>query len=118
MNIDQSTILAVSPDREVARFRHEALTGAGFRIFSVHTESAARYEISFGRCGVLLLCHLLKRESRNDLASYFHKWCPSPCVVSILASHNDEYPPQTAISVVHSNDPGALVQALQNRMAA
>ena len=38
-----NTILAVFPDRQVARFRQEVLCDAGFEVFSVHTESAARY---------------------------------------------------------------------------
>jgi len=118
MGRDHNSILAVSPDRGLAQFRHEALVGAGFHVYSVYSESSARFEISFGRCGVLLLCHTLKKDSRDDLAAYFHKWCPSPCVVSILAHHRDTYPSQTSICVVHSEDPGALVQALRNQMAA
>ena len=56
MGSRHKTILAVSPDPQLARFRHEVLTRAGFEVISVNSEPAAQYEIHFGRCGVLLLC--------------------------------------------------------------
>jgi DNA-binding NtrC family response regulator len=112
------TVLSVCPDRELARFRHDVLAEAGFQVVSVHTVSSALYEISFGRCGILLLCHRLNKASRETLASYFHEHCPEPYIVSILANEDDHYPPQTHARVVHSNDPATLVRALRENLAA
>ena len=117
------TVLSVCSDRELARFRHDVLAGVGFQVVSVHTVSShtvssALYEISFGRCGVLLLCHRLNKPSRETLASYFHEHCPEPYIVSILANEDDHYPPQTHARVVHSNDPAPLVRALRENLAA
>ena len=113
-----NTILAVFPDRQVARFRQEVLCDAGFEVFSVHTESAARYEIYLGRCGVLLLCHKLTREEQESEASYFEERCPEPHIIAILERSNDHFPPQTHKCVLHSPDPCPLVQAVRQRLVA
>jgi hypothetical protein len=98
------TVLAVSPDRQLARDRQDALTQAGFYVVSVHTEAAARHEIHFGPCGVLLLCHKLARRVREALARDFHRLCPEPFIVSVLAHERDHYPAQTHACVLHSHD--------------
>jgi hypothetical protein len=118
MSQRHNTILAVSPDRQVARFRHVALIDAGFEVVTIHTESAARYEIYFGRCGVLLLCHKLSRAARESLAGYVLEMCPEPYIVAVLERPNDHFPPQTHRCVLHSPDPSALVKAMQEKLAA
>jgi hypothetical protein len=85
-----------SPDRQVARFRQEVLYDAGFEVVSVHTESAARYEIYLSRCGVLLLCHKLTREAQESLTTYYEERCPEPYIVAILDRPNEQYPPHPA----------------------
>ena len=112
------TILAVSPDRQVARLRHVALSDAGFEVVTVHAESAARYEIYLGRCGVLLLCHKLTRQARESLASYIEEMCPEPFIVAVLERPNDHFPPQTHKCVLHSPDSRPLVQALREKLVA
>src|SRR5512133_1170323 len=78
MSERHKTVLAVSPDRQLAGQREAALIQSGFCVVSVHTEAAARFEIHFGRCGVLLLCHKLSRRVREALARDFHRLCPEP----------------------------------------
>ena len=112
------TVLAVSPDRQLAGQREAALTKAGFYVVSVHTEAAARYEIHFGRCGVLLLCHKLDRAVREALARDFHRLCPEPFIVSMLAHERDHYPAQTHACVLHSHDLSHLVITLSQQLAA
>jgi hypothetical protein len=112
------TALHVTPDRELAAFRRGALGAIGFHLVSVETEVAALYEISFGRCGVLLLCHRLTRASRNTVAEYFHEHCPDPYIVAILAHEDDHCPPQAHARVVHSDDPTLLVRVFAKRLAA
>jgi hypothetical protein len=111
-------ILAVSPDHQLASFRHLVLRDAGFEVVSVHTESAARFEIHFGRCGVLLLCHKLSRAARESLAEYFVERCPEPYIVAVLGHSNDHFPPETHKCILHSLDPAPLVNALEEKLAA
>ena len=87
-------------------------------VVSVHTEAAARYEIHFGRCGVLLLCHELDRAVREALARDFHRLCPEPFIVSVLAHERDHYPAQTHACVLHSHDLSHLVITLSQQLAA
>ena len=108
----------MSPDRELAGFRRGALAAIGLHVVSVETGAAALYEISFGRCGVLLLCHKLSKGSRNTVAEYFHEHCPDPYIVAILADEDDHCPPQAHARVVHSDDPTLLVRAFAKRLAA
>jgi hypothetical protein len=112
------TVLAVSPDRQLAQWREAALTQAGFYVVSVHTEGAARYEIHFGRCGVLLLCHKLDCAVREALARDFRRLCPEPFIVSVLAHERDHYPAQTHACVLHSHDLSGLVNTLAQQLAA
>jgi hypothetical protein len=111
-------VLQVAPDRELARFRDRVLSEVGFSMVSVHTESDALFEISLGRCGILLLCQQLTRASREALAMFFHEHCPEPFIVAILADENDHCPPHTHARVVHSPDPAALVRVFREKMAA
>jgi hypothetical protein len=85
---------------------------------SVHTEGTARYEIQFGRCGVLLLCHKLDPGVREALARDFYRLCPEPFIVSVLAHERDYYPPQTHACVLHSDDLSSLVNTLAQQLAA
>jgi len=68
----------------------------------VATVVAALLEISFGRCGVLVLCHKLHHTERCTLAEYFHNNCPDPYIVAILAHEQDHYPPQAHVRVIYS----------------
>ena len=111
-------VLAVSPDRELASFRHAVMTDAGFDVVSVHSESAACFEIHFGRCGVLLLCHKLAHSARESLACDFEKRCPDPYIIAILENANDRFPKQAHKVLIHSPDLSTLVDALQEKMAA
>src|SRR3569832_1966556 len=94
------SVLAVSPDRELSAIRHTCLSRAGFYVVSVLSESAARFEIHFGQCGVLLLCHKLTPWSREALAGDFHRMCPDPFIVAVLAHERDHPPTQAHGSVV------------------
>jgi len=61
------TVLHVCPDREVAGSRRRVVTAIGYDVVWVQSESAALFEISMGRCGILLLCHLLPKAVRASL---------------------------------------------------
>jgi hypothetical protein len=108
----------VSPDRGLSRFRHEGLHQAGFYVVSVFSEAAARYEIQFGQCGVLLLCHKLSKPVREALAQDFHTMCHDPFIISVLAHERDHYPAQTHVCIVHSPDLTNLVSTLTQKLAA
>jgi hypothetical protein len=110
-------VLAVSPDRNLAQSRQKALSRVGFFVISVFSDLEARWEISLGRCGILLLCHKLRTSTRDELASYFHQHCPEPFVVAILSHHGESRPPHAHVCVVHSDDHVMLVEALRKKVA-
>lgn len=112
------TVLQVAPNPDLAKRRHNALSTVGFYVVSVHTESAAFFEISLGRCGSLLLCHQLAPPSREALATFFEQRCPEPFIVAMLAHENDHCPTQAHVRVVHSEDFAALLRAFRQKKAA
>jgi hypothetical protein len=87
-------------------------------VISVFSEAAARYEIQFGQCGVLLLFHRLSKRVREALAQDFHTMCHEPFIISVLAHERDHYAAQTHVCIVHSPDLTNLVATLQQRLAA
>jgi hypothetical protein len=114
----RSAVLHVSPDSALATSRTKALTSIGYEVTSVTTVVAALFEISFGRCGVLVLCHKLHHTGRCTLAEYFHKNCPDPYIVAILAHEQDHYPPQAHAQVLYSKDHAPLVTVMRQRLRA
>jgi hypothetical protein len=112
------TVLHVSPDTVLAESRIRALASIGCQVVSVETVVAALFEISLGRCGVLLLCHKLHHTGRCTLAEYFHQNCPDPYIVAILAHEHDHYPTQAHARVLFSQDHGPLVRVLRQRLMA
>ena len=112
------TVLHVSPDPELARSRGRVLQAIGCEVFWVDGESAALFEISMGRCGILLLCHKLSAAARESLADCFHTMCPEPFIVAILAREGDHCPSRAHARVVFRADHSALAAVLQQRLAA
>jgi hypothetical protein len=112
------SVLHVSPDTALTESRTKVLTAIGCHVFSVQTVVAALFEISLGRCGILLLCHKLDRTGRCTLSQYFHQNCPEPYIVAVLAHEDDHYPPHAHACVVHSQEHGSLVRVMQHRLAA
>jgi DNA-binding response OmpR family regulator len=112
------TILHVSPDRALAGSRQRVLTALGYDVIWVESESAALFEISLGRCGILLLCHLLSEAARASLADYFHTKCPEQYIVAIVAREADRHLPRAHARVVQAVDHAGLAAALQQHRAA
>ena len=118
MAASSSTVLHVSPDAALAKSRSQVLTAVGYEVVWVQSVVTALFEISLGRCGILLLCHKLDHERRCALAEYFHRNCPEPYIVAVLAHKDDLYPPQAHAQVVHSQDHDSLVTLMRQRLAA
>jgi hypothetical protein len=112
------TVLHVSPDTTLAKSRTRALTPIGYQVVCVETVVAALFEISMGRCGILLLCHKLDHTGRCTVAEYFHQNCPKPYIVAVIAREHDHYPPQAHARVVFSQDHAHLVRVLRQRLSA
>jgi hypothetical protein len=112
------TVLHVSPDSALAESRTRALASIGYEVVRAETVLAAWFEISMGRCGILLLCHKLDRAGRCTLAEYFHKNCPDPYIVAILAHEADDYPPQAHARVLFSKEHGPLLTVMRQRPIA
>lgn len=88
------TVLHVSPDATLTESRTKVLGEIGCEVCSVPTLVAALFQISLGRCGILLLCHKLEHTARCTVAEYFDYNCPEPDIVAVLAHKDDRYPPQ------------------------
>jgi len=114
----RSTVLHVSPDAALTRSRTAALTAIGCKVSSVQTVVAALFEISLGQCGVLVLCHKLDHNGRCTVAEYFHKNCPDPYIVAILAHARDYYPHEAHARVVYSQDHAPLVTVMRQWLKA
>jgi hypothetical protein len=112
------TVLHVSPDPDLALSRHQVLTAIGCHVVHVRSEGEALFEISLGRCGILLLCHKLSHPARAALAETFHRRCPDPYIVAVLAHESDRYPPQAHATVVYAADHAALASLFRERLAA
>jgi hypothetical protein len=112
------TVLHVSPHTALTKSRTRALTSIGCHVVCVSTVGAALFEISMGRCGILLLCHKLDHTGRCTLAEFFHHNCPEPYIVAVLAHEHDHYPPQAHARVIYSPDHGPLLKTIQQRLAA
>lgn len=90
----------------------------GYDTVWVQTEGAALFEISMGRCGILLLCHLLRETVRVSLTDYFHAQCPDPYIVAIVAHETETRLPLAHAHVVYSPDHAGLAAALRQYLAA
>jgi hypothetical protein len=112
------SVLHVSPDAALSSSRRRVLTAIGCYVVCVRTEGEALFEISMGRCGILLLCHLLSEAARTSLADYFHAKCPDPFIVAIVAHEGERHPPRAHAHIVHSADHVALAAVLRQRLAA
>jgi len=112
------TVLHVCPDKELAGSRHRTLWAIGYEVFWVQNEGPALFEISLGRCGILVLCHLLSEATRASLADNFYSKCPDPYIVAIVAHEAQSHPPQAHARVIDSPDHTALVAVLRQRLAA
>lgn len=113
-----TTVLHVSPDPVLARSRGRVLTAIGCHVVHVRSEAMALFEISLGRCGILLLCHKLSRAARAALAETFHASCPDPYIVAVIAHESGYYPPQAHAKVVYAPDHVALASLFRDRLAA
>ena len=113
-----TTVLHVSPDPVLARSRGRVLTAIGCHVVHVQSEGTALFEISLGRCGILLLCHKLSRAAREALAETFHAKCPDPYIVAVMAHESDHCPPQAHAKVIFAPDHAALANLFRERLAA
>jgi hypothetical protein len=112
------TVLHVCPDQALAGSRRRVVTAIGYDVVWVQSEGAALFEISMGRCGILLLCHLLTAAVRASLTDYFHAKCPEPYIVAVVAHEADPHPPRAHARVVYSADHAGLAALLRQRLAA
>lgn len=93
------------------------MRSGGFEVFSVLSDTQARFEIEMGRCGVLLMCFRLFPEQLQELTGLFRRYCPDGRV--IFAMGEDREPPIDPDFVVRDVDgPRALLTALRRPKAA
>ena len=112
------TVLHVCPDRELAGSRLLVLKAVGCDVVWVQSGGAALFEISLGRCGILLLCHKLSRATRTSVADYFHTNCPDHYIVAIVAHEAETHPRCAHARVIYSADHAGLAAVMRQRLAA
>ena len=112
------TVLQVCPNKDLAASRQRVLTAIGYEVFWVQNEGPALFEISLGRCGILLLCHLLSEAARESLADNFHSRCPDPYIVAIVAHEAQSHPQRAHARVIYSPNHANLAEVLRQRLVA
>src|SRR6266550_1549714 len=109
MQNPETTVLSFSNDPKHLREREAAIRNGGLGVVSVSSETAARFEIEMGRCGVLLICYTVPPPIAGELAGLFRRSCPGGLIIVVLkeepASHAD-------VVIPASDGPDAIVRAL------
>src|SRR5690242_2619545 len=81
--MDRNTVLSVSPSNEALQSREAVLRNGGMKVISVLSSVQARFEITMGRCGILLICYRLSEAEAQDLTRTFKQYCPDGRVIFV-----------------------------------
>ena len=85
--------------------------------FAGDADAEAILRIKEGRCGVLLLCHSIRREWCERLLQTFHDCCPGGRVV-VFSKHPAAAPATNVDAIVYNLDgPEALLNAIERKAA-
>ena len=109
MQNPETTVLSFSNDPTHLREREAALRNGGFGVVSVSSETAARFEIEMGLCGVLLICYTIPPPVSGELAGLFRRSCPVGLIIVVL---NDQRASDADIVIPASDGPDGIVRAL------
>jgi len=109
----QTTVLSFSNDPEQLRKRETAIRSIGFDVIQVSSETAARFEIEMGRCGVLLICFTIPRAVSAELASLFRRSCPGGLIIVVAKDRHQIALSDADAIVPASDDTNAIVRTLQ-----
>src|SRR4051812_44241221 len=121
--MDKNTVLSFCSSTEALQLREAALRSGGMEVISVTSAIAARYEITMGRCGVLLICYRLSEDEVQEIALLFRQYCSQGRIVFVegTSTHRGHAPEGTDFVVPESDGPEQIVKALnegeQNRTA-
>ena len=110
MQNPETTVLSYSNDPEHLREREAAIRNAGFGVILVSSETAARFEIEMGRCGVLLICYTISPLVSGEVAGLFRRSCPSGLIIVVAQGLTVSGDADIAIPI--SDGPDAIVRAL------
>ena len=114
MQNPETTVLSFSNDPKHLLEREAAIRNGGFGVISVSSETAARFEIEMGRCGVLLICYTIPPPVFSELASLFRQSCPGGLIMVVL---NDQPASEADIVIPTSDGPDAIVRALHMNLS-
>lgn len=112
--MDKKTVLSLSPSREALRSRETALCNGGMKVISVMTEVQARFEITMGACGVLLICYRLSESDAEDVTQLYRKYCPKGRIVFVTepSKGKSHAPAGSDFIVPESGGPELILKAL------
>jgi len=114
MQNPETTVLSFSNDPKHLLEREAAIRNGGFGVISVSSETAARFEIEMGRCGVLLICYTIPPLVSVELASLFRRSCTGGLIIVVL---NDQAASDADIAIPASDGPDAIVRALHMNLS-
>src|SRR5207245_10398844 len=109
MQNPETTVLSFSNDPKHLLEREAAIRNGGFGVISVSSETAARFEIEMGRCGVLLICYTIPPLVSVGLASLFRRSCTGGLRIVVL---NDQAASDADVAIPASDGPDAIVRAM------
>ena len=81
--MDKNTVLSLSRSSEALKARETVLRNGGLNVISVSSPIEARYEITMGRCGVLLICYRLNEEDAQEITKLYKANCPQGLVIFV-----------------------------------
>ena len=113
MQNPETTVLSFSNDPKHLREREAAIRNGGFGVISVSSETAARFEIEMGRCGVLLICYTIPPLVSGELVGLFRQSCPGGLIMGVL---KDQSPSEADIEIPAADGPDAIVRALHTNL--
>jgi hypothetical protein len=111
--MNKNQVLSYSDDRNALIQRERALRRSGFEVFSVESESEARFEIEMGRCGTLLICFRVHPDKLRELTELFRKNCPKGNIIFVMKDQLERVPIAVDCIVLDSAGPDAIVRFLK-----
>jgi hypothetical protein len=118
--MDENTVLSFSPSAEVLKAREVVLRSGGMHVISVLSSVQAHFEITMGRCGVLLICYRLSEAEAQDLTTIFKRYCPQGRVVFVMepSKGKTHAPAGSDFIVPESAGPEQILEVLNHNKRA
>jgi DNA-binding NarL/FixJ family response regulator len=114
-SMDKNTVLSFCSSAEALKIREAALRNRGMEVVSVTSAVEDRFEITMGRCGILLICYRLFEDEAQEITRLFKHYCSQGRVVFVEEPSNvsSHAPSGTDVVLPESDGPDEIVKALK-----